>query len=157
MLLPPTPARGLPFHRTDLKFAKAKVLSLLPGRTMSLAFLEKIQPKAGRWVVIALFLAPPVLLLHAQTRQEPNLTGLTPNEGQSIESACSYDKLMVGPAAYNRRLTKQLSQLSDSPRPDLTELVSQERQTTAVAQQASVPDSARKKLAYFHRNLDLSW
>lgn len=44
--------------------------------------------------------------------QKPDLSGLSQEERQSIESACAYDKNINGPAAYNRCLQTQLNMLS---------------------------------------------
>ncbi len=52
--------------------------------------------------------------------ERPDLSQLTPEERQSIESACSYDKLMNGPAAYNECLRKQLAALNEPSRDSIT-------------------------------------
>ena len=59
-----------------------------------------------------------------------NLAGLTTEEWRSIQSACSSEKLLDGPAAYNRCLASQLSALKDAPRtPDLSGLTSEEQRS----------------------------
>jgi hypothetical protein len=66
----------------------------------------------------------------APKSQQPDLSTLTSPERQSIESACSHDKYINGPAAYNRCLGTQLGLLSTAPtRPDLSGLSSSERQS----------------------------
>ena len=60
----------------------------------------------------------------------PDLSRLSSAERQSIESACSTDKYMNGPAAYNRCLADQLAAMSgQSQRPDLSRLSSTEKQS----------------------------
>lgn len=55
----------------------------------------------------------------------PNLSGVSPDERRMIESACRGEKMLQGPAAYNRCLASQLSALKDTPRiPDLSRLTS---------------------------------
>jgi hypothetical protein len=59
-----------------------------------------------------------------------NLSILSVPERQSIESACLIPKMNQGPAAYNRCLNDQLSQLGTAPRrPDLSGLSEPERQS----------------------------
>ena len=55
-----------------------------------------------------------VTRLAAQTSRKPDLSGLTAEERQSIQSACSYDKNINGPAAYHDCLRKQLDQFVGS-------------------------------------------
>ena len=47
--------------------------------------------------------------------ERPDLSHLTPEERQSIEMACLQQKVMEGPAAYNKCLQKQLSLLVSAP------------------------------------------
>ena len=55
----------------------------------------------------------------------PNLSGVSPDERRMIESACSLERMVQGPAAYNRCLASQLSALSEMPTtPDLSRLTS---------------------------------
>jgi hypothetical protein len=62
--------------------------------------------------------------------RRPDVSTLTDPERQSIESACSGDKYVNGPAAYNRCLESQLTLLGAAPqRPDLSSLSSSERQS----------------------------
>ena len=58
----------------------------------------------------------------------PNLNRLLSSEKSSIESACSSDKFLNGPAAYNTCLNNQLAAMENAPRqPSLTALSSEER------------------------------
>ena len=41
-----------------------------------------------------------------------DLSALSPQENMSIESACNYDKVINGPAAYNNCLRAQLNLFS---------------------------------------------
>ena len=55
---------------------------------------------------------------------------LSSEENRSIEMVCNQDKVLKGPAAYNRCLTEQLNSLkSGIRRPDLTGLSSEENQS----------------------------
>src|SRR3546814_18737934 len=67
--------------------------------------------------------------------RRPNLNSLSSAEHQSIEAACSTDKYVNGPAAYNQCLVNQLSAMSDegARRPDLSRLSSPERQSIEAA------------------------
>jgi hypothetical protein len=58
-----------------------------------------------------------------------DLSNLSQQEKSSIESACNYDKVINGPAAYNNCLRKQLTALSaqGNNRPDLSSLSQQEK------------------------------
>jgi len=59
---------------------------------------------------------------------QAELSGLTDPERQSVESACSYAKLMQGPAEYDRCLEKQIGALRAVPKPpDLSNLSDAER------------------------------
>jgi hypothetical protein len=69
----------------------------------------------------------------ARSPQAPDLSGLSAEERQSIEMACSYEKNVVGPAAYYACLKKQLSSLVGVQRPDTSSLTSQERQSIEMA------------------------
>jgi len=61
---------------------------------------------------------------------DPDLSGLSIAERQSIEAVCSSDKYTKGPAAYNACLSRQLATLSgQSARPDLSGLSIAERQS----------------------------
>ena len=62
-----------------------------------------------------------------------SLSNLTSDERQSIEMACSYDKTMVGPAAYYKCVDKQLSALANVRRPNLSNLTAEERQSIEMA------------------------
>ena len=60
----------------------------------------------------------------------PDLTRLSSQERESIESACLSAKVREGPASYNTCLQNHLASLSSAPRrPDLTRLSTQERQS----------------------------
>jgi hypothetical protein len=66
---------------------------------------------------------------HAAPNQ-PDLSGLTSSERQSIESACSQAKYLRGPAAYDQCLARQIQSWSAGPKqPDLSSLTSPERQS----------------------------
>jgi hypothetical protein len=69
----------------------------------------------------------------ARSPQAPDLSGLSAEERQSIEMACSYEKNVVGPAAYYTCLKKQLKSLVGVQRPDTSSLTSQERQSIEMA------------------------
>ena len=61
---------------------------------------------------------------------ESDLSQLSSEERQSIESACLADKLTNGPAVYNKCLSNQLARLTpENRRPDLSQLSSEERQS----------------------------
>ena len=77
-------------------------------------------------VLLSVFALVP---LSAQTPQRPDLSGLTAEEHRSIESACSHEKYLEGPAAYNQCLENQLSKLSGSRRPDLSGLTAEEHRS----------------------------
>jgi hypothetical protein len=58
----------------------------------------------------------------------PGIDGLNQAERSSIESACDSDKVLNGPAAYNRCLSQQLASLRSAPRNiDLSSLNQAER------------------------------
>jgi hypothetical protein len=77
--------------------------------------------------VIALFF---VALMHlCALAQQPDLSGTTQEERESIESACSYDKVVVGPAAYHRCVQNQLNSLSGTRTPDLSGTTQEERES----------------------------
>jgi hypothetical protein len=72
--------------------------------------------------------------LPTETRPSPSpqsdLSQLSSEERQSIESVCSHAKFYQGPAAYNRCLVQQLDALASGPsRPDLSRLTSEEQQS----------------------------
>lgn len=74
----------------------------------------------------------------AETRaplsKQPDLSGLTSSERQSIEAACSHAKYSQGPAAYDQCLARQLEAWTAGPRePDLSALTSSERQSIQAA------------------------
>src|ERR1700687_4089839 len=48
---------------------------------------------------------------------------------QSIESACSYEKLALGPAVYHQCVQKQLNAVGGSRSPDLSNLTQEDRQS----------------------------
>ena len=56
-----------------------------------------------------------------------NLNALSASDRASIESVCSYPKLMQGPAAYHACLSKQLDELGTSQAPSLTALSASDR------------------------------
>jgi hypothetical protein len=61
------------------------------------------------------------------------MSDLTAEERQSIEMACSYEKTVVGPAAYHQCVDKQLSALTNVRRPNLSDLTTEERQSIEMA------------------------
>src|SRR3546814_18529851 len=67
--------------------------------------------------------------------RRPNLSVLSSAEQQSIEAACSTDKYVNGPAAYNECLANQLAAMSGqgARRPDLSRLSSPQRQSIEAA------------------------
>jgi len=73
----------------------------------------------------------------AETREgskQPDLSGLTSSERQSIEAACSHAKYIEGPAAYDRCLVQQFDTWATGPKePDLSGLTSAERQSIQAA------------------------
>jgi len=67
---------------------------------------------------------------HTRSSAQPNFSGLTPSERQSIESACSHAKYLEGPAAYDQCLNRQFEAWVSGPRePDLSALSYTERQS----------------------------
>lgn len=66
--------------------------------------------------------------------ERPDLSGLTPEERESIDMACLQQKVLQGPAAYNNCIRHQISMLSSAPpRPNLTNLAPEERQSIYMA------------------------
>ena len=54
------------------------------------------------------------------SQSTPDLSGLSREERESIQSVCSSEKYLQGPVAYNRCVASQLRSLKDAPRtPDL--------------------------------------
>src|SRR5580704_4299996 len=99
--------------------------------------------------VIALFF---VALMHlCALAQQPDLSGTTQEERESIESACSYDKVVVGPAAYHRCVQNQLNELERTTGPGHpTALLPQTQLTpSTIAKQSADPSPEIRKLAYF--------
>jgi hypothetical protein len=74
-----------------------------------------------------ILLLVPVPSLIAQTSDRPDLSGVTQEDRNSIESACSYEKNVLGPAAYHDCLAKQLAALGGSRKPDLSRVAQQDR------------------------------
>jgi hypothetical protein len=65
---------------------------------------------------------------------EPDLSGLSDANRQSIETTCASDKLLQGPAAYNQCVQEQMDALKTSPRPaGLSKLSSQDRDSVEFA------------------------
>jgi len=64
-------------------------------------------------IITALFSGLFSLAVYAE---KPDLSGLTPEERQSIEMACLQEKVLQGPAAYYICIRHQLSLLSKAPR-----------------------------------------
>ena len=63
-----------------------------------------------------------------------DLSGLSSDERSSIEYACQNDKILNGPAAYNRCLSQQMVSLRTAPRNiDLSSLSSDERSSIEYA------------------------
>jgi hypothetical protein len=70
----------------------------------------------------------------ASLSKQPDLSGLTSSERQSIEAACSHAKYSEGPAAYDQCLHRQLvAWTAGSKQPDLSSLTSSERQSIEAA------------------------
>lgn len=68
------------------------------------------------------------------SKRSPDLSMLSPQERQSIESSCSEPKYLRGPAAYNECLFSQLAKLNTGRRrPDLSSLDLYERQSIEAA------------------------
>jgi hypothetical protein len=63
----------------------------------------------------------------------PDLSGLSADDRSSIEMACSYDKVNVGPAAYHRCLQSQLNALAGSQSPNLSGLSADDRSSIEMA------------------------
>jgi hypothetical protein len=62
--------------------------------------------------------------------KQPDLSSLTYSEQQSVESACSYAKVMEGPVSYDRCLVRQLGAWAAGPKqPDLSSLTYSEQQS----------------------------
>jgi hypothetical protein len=62
--------------------------------------------------------------------RQPDLSGLTSSERQSIEAACSHAKYVEGPAAYDGCLVRQLEAWTVGPKqPDLSSLTFSKRQS----------------------------
>jgi hypothetical protein len=60
--------------------------------------------------------------------KEPDISGLSDADKQSVETACASEKLMQGPAEYNACMRRQLEALRSTPKaPDLSGLSSRER------------------------------
>jgi DnaJ domain len=60
--------------------------------------------------------------------KEPDVSGLSDADKQSLETACASEKLMQGPAEYNECLRRQLEALRNAPKaPDLSGLSIRER------------------------------
>jgi hypothetical protein len=78
-------------------------------------------------LVVASFLVCSFMPLSAQTPQKPELSGLSQEDRASIESACSYEKLVVGPAAYRECVQNQLSKLAGSQKPKLSGVSQEDR------------------------------
>jgi hypothetical protein len=88
---------------------------------------------------------PPFVVIHetptayaapasAAPRGRREYSELSRPEQQSIEAACSTAKYLEGPAAYNRCLLTQLTQLGRAPsRPDLSKLSRPEQQSIEAA------------------------
>lgn len=95
-------------------------------------------------VVLALLLVFPLTQSAARPDQKPDLSGLSTEERRSIDSAWSYEKLMVGPAAYYQCVAGNLSGLSAAR--TLTTSASQSRAESHVSSGTS---EQIKKLAYF--------
>jgi len=72
--------------------------------------------------------------MSGQGARRPDLSRLSSPERQSIEAACSTDKYVNGPAAYNRCLNNQLVALErQGGRPDLSRLSTTERNSIEAA------------------------
>jgi DnaJ domain len=70
----------------------------------------------------------------ASLSKQPDLSGLTYSERQSIQAACSHAKYMEGPAAYDQCLSRQLQAWEVGPKePNLSALTYTERQSIQAA------------------------
>jgi hypothetical protein len=73
----------------------------------------------------------------AETRsgpRQPDLSGMTFSERQSIEAACSHEKYSLGPAAYDQCLVRQVKTWTEgSKQPDLSGMTFSERQSIEAA------------------------
>ncbi|MDE1892372.1 MAG: GIY-YIG nuclease family protein [Betaproteobacteria bacterium] len=68
--------------------------------------------------------------IETRIQRHPDLSRLSNKDKESIESACSHDKYFNGPAAYDRCLHEQLTELGGvSGRPDLSRLSNQEKES----------------------------
>ena len=86
--------------------------------------------RTGLSVGLIFVLSVAVVRAQERSTRTPDLSQLTAEERQSIESACSGAKYVQGPAAYNQCLRNQLASLSVGARaPNLSGLTTEERQS----------------------------
>jgi hypothetical protein len=116
------------------------------------SFARKRRKLTWRGIKLNLFitmlgLSLPYRLLSAQ---KPDLSSLTQEERESIESACLYDKNINGPAAYHRCLQGQLNMLSGTKKPDMSGLTQEERESI---ESACLYDKNINGPAAYHRCL----
>ena len=89
-----------------------------------------IQPRSSRISQLELPIASTEHLEPRKTTLGYDLNDLSTKEQESIESACSSDKVLNGPAAYNKCLSRQLSALTpNNRRPDLSGLSTKEQES----------------------------
>ena len=70
------------------------------------------------------------LVLHPAQAQIPDLTQYGSEAKRSMESACNYDRVMNGPAAYAKCLNNQIAQYSSGNKvPDLTQYGSEAKRS----------------------------
>ncbi len=101
-----------------------------------------IRPSSGESAPLDSATAPP----------RRSLSSLSNPERESIESACSQDKYLHGPAAYNQCLNDQLNRLGTAPRrPDLSRLSNPERESI---ESACSQDKYLQGPAAYNRCLD---
>src|SRR5258708_37118966 len=72
--------------------------------------------RTGLSVGLTFVLSAAVARTQERSTRTPDLSQLTTEERQSIESACSGAKYVQGPAAYNQCLRSQPASLSQEPR-----------------------------------------
>ena len=98
----------------------------------------KVQPPAANEIqtpnAVATGLHPSTETHASSGSKQPDLSGLTYSERQSIEAACSHAKYLEGPAAYDQCLSRQLAAwASGAKEPDLSALTYSERQSIQAA------------------------
>jgi hypothetical protein len=117
------PAGSAPFHVRLLSNAEIAQLGL------ACSWQEKMKDAAGYQSCVRAQLD-----LMTNAGGEPDLTSLSAEERESIESVCSEDKRLHGTDGYHRCLISQMAQLSAEPaRPDLSGLSEGDRSSIEAA------------------------